>query len=111
MQLVKVLYCKLPTNGKQVPALTFAVGLGTESLSQRWEVRVLPLCHSVSPEVAPKDKNNTPVGLKISLSNILLTYARSCLHWHLFLITTESGIEENLKLTRTKVTSKVKVKH
>ena len=45
IQLVKVLYCKLPTNGKQRPAFPLEVGLGTKPLSQRWEVRVLPLCH------------------------------------------------------------------
>ena len=30
IQLVKVLSCKLPTNGKQLPALTLEVGLGIE---------------------------------------------------------------------------------
>ena len=45
IQLVKVLCCKLLTNGKQLPAFPLEVGLGTELRSQRWEVRVLPLCH------------------------------------------------------------------
>ena len=45
IQLVKVLYCKLPTNGKQLPAFPLEVGPGTEPRSQRWEARVLPLCH------------------------------------------------------------------
>ena len=44
-QLVKVLYCKLLSNGKQLPAFPLEVGAGTERPSQRWEVRVLPLCH------------------------------------------------------------------
>ena len=30
IQLVKVLYCKLPTNGKQLPAFPLEVGLGTK---------------------------------------------------------------------------------
>ena len=30
IQLVKVLYCKLPTNGKQIPALPHEVKLGFE---------------------------------------------------------------------------------
>ena len=30
IQLVKVLYYKLPTNGKQLPAFPLEVGLGTE---------------------------------------------------------------------------------
>ena len=48
IQLVKVLYCKLPTNGKQLPAFPLEVGPGTEPRPQRWEARVLPLstlCH------------------------------------------------------------------
>ena len=44
IQLVKVLYCKLLTNGKQLPAFPLEVGPGTEPRSQRWEARVLPLC-------------------------------------------------------------------
>ena len=45
IQLVKVLYCKLPTTGKQLPAFPLEVGPGTEPQPQRWEVRVLSLCH------------------------------------------------------------------
>ena len=37
IQLVKVLYCKLPTNGKQLPAFPLEVGPGSEPRSQRWE--------------------------------------------------------------------------
>ena len=43
IQLVKVLYCKLPTNGKQLPAFPLEVGPGTEPRPQRWEARVLNL--------------------------------------------------------------------
>ena len=42
---VKVLHSNLPTNGKQLPAFPFEVWLGFELRSQRWEARVLPLCH------------------------------------------------------------------
>ena len=45
MQLVKVLYCKLPTNSKQLPAFPLEAVPGTEPWPQRWEARVLPLCH------------------------------------------------------------------
>ena len=45
IQLVKVLYCKLPTNGKQLPTFTLEAMPGTEPRPQRWEARVLPLCH------------------------------------------------------------------
>ena len=45
IQFVRVLYCKLPTNGKQLPAFPLEAVLGIEPQSQRWEARVLPLCH------------------------------------------------------------------
>ena len=45
IQLVKVLYCKLLTNGKQLPAFPLEVEPRTEPLPQRWEARVLPLFH------------------------------------------------------------------
>ena len=45
IQLVRVLYCKLATNGKQLSVFPLEVRPGTELRSQRWEVRVLPLCH------------------------------------------------------------------
>ena len=45
IQFVRVLYCQLPTNGKQLPAFPLKTMLGIEPRPQRWEVRVLPLCH------------------------------------------------------------------
>ena len=45
IQLVNVLYCKLPTNGKQLPAFPLEVGPGFELRSQKLEARVLPVCH------------------------------------------------------------------
>ena len=45
IQFVRVLYCKLLTNDKQLPAFPLEVVPGTEPRSQRWEARVLPLCH------------------------------------------------------------------
>ena len=42
---IRVLYCKLPTNGKQLPAFPLEAEPGTEHRPQRWEARVLPLCH------------------------------------------------------------------
>ena len=44
-QFVRVLYCKLPTNGKQLPAFPLEAMSGIEPRPQRWEARVLPLCH------------------------------------------------------------------
>ena len=45
IQFVRVLYCKLRTNSKQLPAFPLETMLRTEPQPQRWEVRVLPLCH------------------------------------------------------------------
>ena len=45
IEFVRVLYCKLPTNGKQLPAFPLEAMPGIEPRPQRWEARVLPLCH------------------------------------------------------------------
>ena len=45
IQFARVLHCKLPTNGKQLPAFPLQAVTGIEPRPQRWEVRVLPLCH------------------------------------------------------------------
>ena len=45
IQLVRVLYCKLPTDGKQLPAFPLEAVSRIEPRPQRWEARVLPLCH------------------------------------------------------------------
>ena len=44
-RFVRVLYCKLPTNGKQLQAFPLEAMPGIEPRLQRWEARVLPLCH------------------------------------------------------------------
>ena len=40
IQFVRVLYCKLPTNGKQLPAFPLEALQGIEPWPQRWEARV-----------------------------------------------------------------------
>ena len=45
IEFARVLYCKLPTNGKQLPAFPHKTLTGIEPRPQRWEARVLPLCH------------------------------------------------------------------
>ena len=45
IQFVRVLYCKLPTNSKQLPAFPLEAMPGIEPRPQRWEARVLPLFH------------------------------------------------------------------
>ena len=51
IQFIRVLYCKLPTNGKQLPAFPLEAMTGIEPPPQRWEARVLPLCHRGPPSV------------------------------------------------------------
>ena len=45
IEFARVVYCKLPTNGKQLPAFPLTAMTGIKPRQQRWEARVLPLCH------------------------------------------------------------------
>ena len=45
IEFTRVVYCKLPTNGKQLPAFPLTAMMGIEPRPQRWEARVLPLSH------------------------------------------------------------------
>ena len=45
IEFPRVLYCKLPTNGKELPAFPHKALTGIEPRPQRWDARVLPLCH------------------------------------------------------------------
>ena len=49
IEFVRVLYCKLLTNGKHLPAFPLEAVPGIEPRPQRWEAQVLPLCHDVKP--------------------------------------------------------------
>ena len=49
IEFARVLYCKLPTNSKQLPAFPLEAMTGIEPWPQRWEARVLPLCHRGPP--------------------------------------------------------------
>ena len=49
IEFVRDVYCKLPTNGKQLPAFPLEAVTGIEPQPQRWEARVLPLCHRGPP--------------------------------------------------------------
>ena len=51
IEFARVLYCKLPTNGKQLPAFPLQAMTGIKPRPQRWEARVLPLCHCGPPTV------------------------------------------------------------
>ena len=61
IQFARVLYCKLPTNGKQLPAFPHKALTGIEPRPQRWEARVLPLCH-----------RGPPPNLKVLITRLLL---------------------------------------
>ena len=58
IEFVRVLYCKLPTNGKQLPAFPLEAVPRIEPRPQRWEARVLPLCHR-----GPRDSSYTESAL------------------------------------------------
>ena len=45
IEFVRDVYYKLPINGKQLLAFSLEAVLGIEPRPQRWEARVLPLCH------------------------------------------------------------------
>ena len=49
IQLVMVLYCKLPINSKQLPAFPLEVGPGFKI----WSQRVWPICHHAPPTPTP----------------------------------------------------------
>ena len=49
IEFARVVYCKLPTNSKQLPAFPLKVVTGIEPRPQRWEARVLPPCHRAPP--------------------------------------------------------------
>ena len=66
IQLVRVLYCKLPTNGKQLPAFP----LEAIPRPQRWEARVLPLCHC-GPQSASKGRCKIQSGCSMCYLTIM----------------------------------------
>ena len=53
IEFTRVVYCKLPTNGKQLPAFPLKGVTGIEPRPQRWQARVLPLCHR-GPLLGPR---------------------------------------------------------
>ena len=53
IQFVRVLYCKLPTNGKQLPAFPVEAVLGIEPRPQRWGGE------SVTTQAKRKKRSNT----------------------------------------------------
>ena len=77
IQSVRVLYCKLPTNGKQLPAFPLAMPR-IKPQPQGWEARVLPLCHRVPLKIGqliflpkmitfPKKTNNKNIDTNMKI--------------------------------------------
>ena len=67
IQLINILYCKLPTNSKQLPAFPLQLGPEFNFQPQSWEASVLPLFHRY-PFFKLQPGNSTS---KIILQNIL----------------------------------------
>ena len=73
IQFARVLYCKLPTNGKQLPAFPLTAMTGIEPRPQRWEARVLPLCHR-GPSLEKEHLIMGPLVLiTITVSSVLIS--------------------------------------
>ena len=53
IEFARVLYCKLPTNGKLLPTFPLQSMMGIEPRPQRWDARVLPLCDCAPPPPPP----------------------------------------------------------
>ena len=81
IQLVKLLYCKLPINGKQLPAFLLQVGLGTKHRSTRLEARVLPLCHC-DPQLQPEEHNCSGMNLNTIYGISLVDMSNSQMFHH-----------------------------
>ena len=77
IQLVKALYCKLLTNGKQLPAFPLEAVPGTKPRPQRWEARVFPLCHR-GPNAF---KYVSDISLQVQLASHYLECALSSCCW------------------------------
>ena len=66
IQFVRVLYCKLPTNGKQLPAFLLEAVPGTEPRPQRWEATsatVPPRTPGVGGDLCPRAPPPPPSGM------------------------------------------------
>ena len=70
IQLVKVLYCKLPTNGKHLPAFPLEAGPGTEPRPQRWEARMLP--HSPTLASPPTFEIKVPIPARSQVGKMVV---------------------------------------
>ena len=80
VQFVRVLYSKPPTNGKQLPAFPHEAVPGIEPRPQRWDARVLPLCHH-GPSLEPitrKAKNTLCITSRLSESALFESCSVNC---------------------------------
>ena len=83
IEFARVVYCKLPTNGKQLPAFPLKAVTGIEPRPQRWKARVLPLCHH-GPSLSLKENGKGIVIRSVCLSccRIVSLYIVSGSHFY-----------------------------
>ena len=67
IQLVKVLHCKLPTIGKELPTFPHRTG-GLNLRAQRWKASVLPQCHHYSLQCDEGRKKREKMHYKVYLN-------------------------------------------
>ena len=77
IEFARVVYCKLPTNSKQLPAFPLTAMTGIEPRPQRWEV--LPLCHRGPFDTHVKKQYTICVTNYTTISPPLPTF----FNWHL----------------------------
>ena len=74
IEFARVLYCKLPTNGKQLPAFPLEAVTGIEPRPRMWEARVLPLCHR-GPSLWVENFNEIPLSHTVKEIEAILCFA------------------------------------
>ena len=82
IEFARVLYCKLPTNGKKLPAFPHKALTGIEPRPQRWEARVLPLCHRGPSSISKVSPSILLNSIRIERDTVLLLSLCTFLHIH-----------------------------
>ena len=86
IQFIRVLHCKLPTNDKQLPAFPLEAMPGTEPRPQRWEARVLPLCHRGPLVLLKSGDCSGAVASRNPLGNMAIKHYESQIRMSLVLV-------------------------
>ena len=102
IQFIRVLYCKLPTNGKQPPAFPLEAVPGIEPRPLRWEARVLPFCHCGPTQNCRCHKVNVYMHI-----NFYTDYIVKCLWVEFLQIEKQSSQSEPERTVRMQTTTVV----